>query len=184
MKQTTSGDHRLQHDIVPSMIQPIDSRRQSNAMGPAGVLPSAIMPNPMLPHAGNQQDLNYVMNLLNQLSDQVRQNKEQTEHIMDGVRQINAKKAASTSQSSSPASSFPQVADGNEPEPNDGDPPVEDNSAPQESQSTLCQTFIIVSTDILRRNARTYCYPRTTTFQNNTRTRRRPFISCLLGSRE
>lgn len=60
---------------------------QSNGLMSAGGLPPLSIPN-SLPHAGNQQDLNYVMNLLNQLSEQVRQNREQTEHIITGVRHI------------------------------------------------------------------------------------------------
>jgi hypothetical protein len=164
------------------MVQSIDTRRHVAAMGPAGVLPSASMPNSMLPHAGNQQDLNYVMNLLNQLSEQVRQNREQTEHIVEGVRQMHSKKAATSSQSSSPATSFPQVVEANESESNGGDPPNEDNPV-QESPSTFCPARSrSLPVNILRRPSCSYCHARAATLENNTRTRCRPCLRFLLGS--
>jgi len=74
------------------MVMPVNPQA-TGVMGAAGGGPPPVVPSPF-PHAGNQQDLNYVMNLLNQLSEQVRQNREQTEHIVEGVRQIHTRKQA------------------------------------------------------------------------------------------
>jgi len=74
------------------MVMPVNPQA-TGVMGAAGGGPPAVVSSPF-PHAGNQQDLNYVMNLLNQLSEQVRQNREQTEHIVEGVRQIHTRKQA------------------------------------------------------------------------------------------
>jgi hypothetical protein len=101
------------------MVMPVNPQA-TGVMGAAGGPPPVTVPSPF-PHAGNQQDLNYVMNLLNQLSEQVRQNREQTEHIVEGVRQIHTRKQ------------IPATA-GENPEPN-GEAKQEQ---PQESQSEHC----------------------------------------------
>lgn len=92
-------------------------------MGAAGGPPPPVVPNPF-PHAGNQQDLNYVMNLLNQLSEQVRQNREQTEHIVEGVRQIHTRKKT-------PA--------------NAGEPPEGNGGAKQEPQDSQSMDYPPIS---------------------------------------
>jgi len=86
---------------------------QPNGAMSSGGLPPLSVPT-SLPHAGHQQDLNYVMNLLNQLSDQVRQNREQTEHIVAGVRHINDHRDTtftSTAQEDSPTTNGDSHAD-------------------------------------------------------------------------
>lgn len=96
----------------------------AGGMGP-GVLPNISIPN-ILPHAGNQQDLNYVMNLLNELSSQVRENRENTERIVEGVRRIHVR-----GQNAAPG---PQVADSSDP---DGEP---NEHRPAESTSMCIRT--------------------------------------------
>lgn len=51
------------------------------------------MPGSVLQHAGHQQDLNYVYSLVGELSEVLRQNREQTSKIVRGVARIRDKVA-------------------------------------------------------------------------------------------
>lgn len=108
-------------------------------MAGTGGLPPLSIPGG-LPHAGHQQDLNYVMNLLNQLSEQVRQNREQTEHIVAGVRQMHDRHdpvLTSSIQDDSPATNGDSTTD----------------SAPSSSQQQPQQLQSQTHSDLLARIA-------------------------------
>lgn len=54
---------------------------------------NAAMPTSVLQHAGYQQDLNYVYGLVGELSEVLKQNREQTQKIIRGVAKIRDKVA-------------------------------------------------------------------------------------------